>query len=49
MLRGDAQTRKVFLCILFIIILSFIFWGVGTVDKSTAVPVAEIGKEKDNS
>jgi len=28
------------------IIVSFIFWGVGTVDKTTAVPVAEIGKEK---
>jgi len=28
------------------IIISFIFWGVGTVDKSTAVHVAEVGKEK---
>ena len=28
------------------IILSFIFWGVGTVDKSTGAPIAEVGKEK---
>ncbi|MCX5717122.1 MAG: SurA N-terminal domain-containing protein [Nitrospirae bacterium] len=37
---------KFFYVLFFIVILSFIFWGVGTVDKSTAVPVAEIGKEK---
>ena len=29
-----------------IVIISFIFWGVGGVDKSTSVNVAEIGKEK---
>jgi peptidyl-prolyl cis-trans isomerase D len=30
----------------FIVIITFIFWGVGTKDKSTTETVAEIGKEK---
>ncbi|MEK7864305.1 MAG: SurA N-terminal domain-containing protein [Nitrospirota bacterium] len=46
MLRAMRKHAKFFYVFFFIIILSFIFWGVGTVDKSTAVPVAEIGKEK---
>jgi peptidyl-prolyl cis-trans isomerase D len=37
---------KYFYVLFFIVILSFIFWGVGTVDKSTTVPLAEVGKEK---
>jgi peptidyl-prolyl cis-trans isomerase D len=37
---------KFFYFLFFIVILSFIFWGVGTLDKPTAVSVAEIGKEK---
>ncbi len=37
---------KFFYVLFVIVILSFVFWGVGTVDKSTAVAVAEIGKEK---
>jgi peptidyl-prolyl cis-trans isomerase D len=46
MLRAMRKHAKFFYVLFFIVILSFIFWGVGTVDKSTAVPVAEIGKEK---
>lgn|SRR5574340_231797 len=46
MLKAMRKHAKFFYVFFFIIILSFIFWGVGTVDKSTAVPVAEIGKEK---
>jgi peptidyl-prolyl cis-trans isomerase D len=37
---------KFFYFLFFIVILSFIFWGVGTLDKPTAVSVAEIGKER---
>jgi peptidyl-prolyl cis-trans isomerase D len=37
---------KYFYVLFFIVILSFIFWGVGTLDKPTAVTVAEIGSEK---
>ena len=46
MLRAMRKHAKFFYVLFFMIIISFIFWGVGTVDKSTAVPVAEIGKEK---
>ncbi|NCO84437.1 MAG: hypothetical protein COZ31_00920 [Nitrospirae bacterium CG_4_10_14_3_um_filter_44_29] len=46
MLKAMRKHAKFFYVFFFIIILSFIFWGVGTVDKQTAVPVAEIGKEK---
>ena len=37
---------KFFYVFFVIIILSFILWGVGTVDKSTTVPVVEIEKQK---
>jgi peptidyl-prolyl cis-trans isomerase D len=37
---------RFFYVLFVIVILSFIFWGVGTVDKSSAPSVAEIGKEK---
>jgi peptidyl-prolyl cis-trans isomerase D len=37
---------KFFYFLFFIVILSFIFWGVGTLDKPTAVNVAEINGEK---
>jgi peptidyl-prolyl cis-trans isomerase D len=37
---------RFFYVLFFIVILSFIFWGVGTLDKPTAVSVAEIGKER---
>ena len=37
---------RFFYVLFIIVILSFIFWGVGTTDKSSAPSVAEIGKEK---
>jgi parvulin-like peptidyl-prolyl isomerase len=46
MLKAMRKHAKFFYVLFFIIILSFIFWGVGTVDKSTSVTVAEIEKEK---
>jgi peptidyl-prolyl cis-trans isomerase D len=46
MLKSMRKHAKFFYVFFFIIILSFIFWGVGTVDKTTTVPVAEVGKEK---
>lgn len=47
MLKAMRKHAKFFYVLFFIVILSFIFWGVGTVDKSTNnVPVAEIEKEK---
>ncbi|MEW6738471.1 MAG: SurA N-terminal domain-containing protein [Nitrospirota bacterium] len=46
MLKTMRKHAKFFYFLFFIVILSFIFWGVGTLDKPTAVSVAEIGKEK---
>lgn len=46
MLKAMRKHAKFFYVLFFIVILSFIFWGVGTVDKSTSVPVAEVGREK---
>ncbi|MDP2278255.1 MAG: SurA N-terminal domain-containing protein [Nitrospirota bacterium] len=46
MLRAMRKHAKFFYILFFIIILTFIFWGVGPLDQPTAVPVAEIGKEK---
>ncbi|HET6514997.1 MAG TPA: SurA N-terminal domain-containing protein [Thermodesulfovibrionales bacterium] len=46
MLKAMRKHAKFFYVLFFIVILSFIFWGVGTVDKSTNVPVAEIEREK---
>jgi len=37
---------RFFYVLFVIVILSFIFWGVGTTDKSSSPSVAEIGKEK---
>lgn len=45
MLKQMRHHAKYFYVLFFIVILSFIFWGVGTVDKSsTAEIVAEVGK-----
>ena len=45
MLKMMRHHAKYFYVLFFIVILSFIFWGVGTVDKSsTAEIVAEVGK-----
>lgn len=46
MLKAMRKHAKYFYVLFFFIIISFIFWGVGNVDKSTATPVAEIEKEK---
>jgi peptidyl-prolyl cis-trans isomerase D len=37
---------KYFYVLFFIVILSFIFWGIGTVDKTDGDIVAEVGKHK---
>lgn len=45
MLKAMRHHAKYFYVLFFIVILSFIFWGVGTVDKSSnAEVVAEVGK-----
>ena len=46
MLKAMRKHAKFFYVLFFIVILSFVFWGVGTVDKSTNVTIAEIDKEK---
>lgn len=46
MLRAMRKHAKYFYVLFFIVILTFIFWGVGTVDQPTSVSVAEIGDEK---
>lgn len=46
MLKTMRKHARFFYFLFFIVILSFIFWGVGTLDKPTAVSVAEIGKER---
>lgn len=46
MLKAMRKHAKFFYVLFFIVILSFVFWGVGTVDKSTNVAVAEVEKEK---
>ncbi|MBA4349251.1 MAG: hypothetical protein C0415_04590 [Thermodesulfovibrio sp.] len=46
MLRAMRKHAKYFYVLFFIVILTFIFWGVGTVDQPTSVSVAEIGNEK---
>lgn len=47
MLKTMRHHAKYFYVLFFIVILSFIFWGVGTVDKtSNGGIVAEVGKQK---
>ncbi len=46
MLQFMRKHAKFFYIFFFLIIISFIFFYVGPVDKSTSIPVAEIGKEK---
>lgn len=46
MLYFMRKHAKFFYVFFFLIIISFIFFYVGPIDKSTTVPVAEIGKEK---
>ncbi|NJD56211.1 MAG: hypothetical protein FIA94_07395 [Nitrospirae bacterium] len=50
MLKQMRYHAKYFYVLFFIVILSFIFWGVGTVDKSSnAEIVAEVGKYRISS
>lgn len=46
MLKAMRKHARFFYVLFFIVILSFIFWGVGTIDKSINVAVVEIDKEK---
>lgn len=46
MLKTMRRHAKYFYVLFFIVILSFIFWGVGNLDKPTAISVAEIGEER---
>ncbi len=46
MLKAMRKHARFFYVLFFIVILSFIFWGVGTIDKSTNVAVAEVEREK---
>ncbi len=47
MLKAMRQHAKYLYFLFFIVILTFIFWGVGTVDQSsTAQIVAEVGKHR---
>lgn len=46
MLQFMRKHAKFFYVFFFLIIISFIFFYVGPVDKSASLPVAEIGKEK---
>jgi hypothetical protein len=47
MLKTMRHHAKYFYVLFFIVILTFIFWGVGTVDQSDKVDiVAEVGKHK---
>jgi len=46
MLQGMRKHARYFYVLFIIVILSFIFWGVGPLDKPTELTVAEVGKEK---
>ena len=46
MLKLMRKHAKYFYVLFVIVILSFIFWGVGTVDEPTSLPVAEVEEEK---
>jgi peptidyl-prolyl cis-trans isomerase D len=46
MLKSMRQHAKYFYVLFFIVILSFIFWGVGTVDQNTSNVIAELDNHK---
>ncbi len=46
MLKAMRKHAKFFYVFFFLIILTFIFWGVGPKDTPSSLPVAEVGKEK---
>lgn len=45
MLKHMRKHAKYFYVLFVIVILSFIFWGTGTVDQNSAVPLVQIGDE----
>ena len=46
MLRAMRKHAKYFYVLFVLVILTFIFWGVGGVDQPTSVPIASVGNEK---
>lgn len=46
MLKVMRQHAKYFYVLFVLVILTFIFWGVGGVDNTTTLPVASIGDER---
>lgn len=46
MLKAMRKHARYFYVLFFVVILSFIFWGVGTVDKTDVDILAEVGKYK---
>ncbi|MEW6068399.1 MAG: SurA N-terminal domain-containing protein [Nitrospirota bacterium] len=46
MLKVLRKHARYFYVLFFIVIITFIFWGVGTVDKTPAEIIAEVGKYK---
>ncbi len=46
MLQSMRKHAKYFYVLFFIVIITFIFWGVGTKDRGNVETVAEIGKQK---
>jgi len=46
MLKVMRHHAKYFYVLFILVILSFIFWGVGRVDNTTTLPVASIGEER---
>ena len=46
MLESMRRHARYFYVLFVVVIITFIFWGVGGVDKSASVNVAEIGKRR---
>jgi hypothetical protein len=46
MLQAMRKHAKYFYVLFFVVIISFVFWGVGTQDKEQALSLADIGNER---
>jgi hypothetical protein len=46
MLQSMRKHAKYFYVLFFVVIISFVFWGVGTQDKEQALNLADIGNER---
>ena len=44
MLQSMRKHAKYFYVLFFVVIISFVFWGVGTQDKEQALNLVDIGK-----